>query len=45
VLHAFRECVQPFREYYTEPLDFIGVGDQVVVRHLEQALEAARLSG
>jgi ketosteroid isomerase-like protein len=31
VLQAFREWVQPFSEYYTEPLDFIGVGDQVVV--------------
>lgn len=31
VLDAFREWVEPFSEYYTEALDFIGVGDQVVV--------------
>jgi ketosteroid isomerase-like protein len=31
VIQAFREWVEPFSEYYTEPLDFIGLGDQVVI--------------
>ena len=31
VLQAFREWVEPFSEYYVEPLDFIEVGDRVVV--------------
>jgi ketosteroid isomerase-like protein len=31
VTKAFREWVEPFSEYYTEPLDFIGLGDQVVI--------------
>jgi ketosteroid isomerase-like protein len=31
VLQAFREWVAPFSEYYVEPLDFIEVGDRVVV--------------
>jgi ketosteroid isomerase-like protein len=31
VLQAFREWVAPFGEYYVEPLDFIEVGDRVVV--------------
>ncbi len=31
VIQAFREWVEPFSEYYTEPLDFIEAGDQVVI--------------
>ena len=31
VLQAFREWVQPFSEYYVEPLDFIEQGDLVIV--------------
>jgi ketosteroid isomerase-like protein len=31
VIQAFREWSQGFSEYYTEPLDFIEVGDRVVV--------------
>lgn len=31
VVQAFREWVEPFSEYYVEPLDFIEVGDRVVV--------------
>jgi ketosteroid isomerase-like protein len=31
VIRAFREWVEPFSEYYVEPLDFIGVGDRVVI--------------
>ena len=31
MLEAFREWVEPFREYYVEPLDFIEQGDLVIV--------------
>jgi ketosteroid isomerase-like protein len=31
VIQAFREWVEPFSEYYIEPLDFIAVGDRVVI--------------
>jgi ketosteroid isomerase-like protein len=31
VIHAFREWSESFSEYYIEPLDFIEVGDRVVV--------------
>src|SRR6188472_4588465 len=31
VIHAFREWLESFSEYYNEPLDFIEVGDRVVV--------------
>ena len=31
VIQAFREWVEAFSEYYNEPLDFIEVGDRVVV--------------
>ena len=31
VIQAFREWVEPFSEYYSEPLDFIEVGDRLVV--------------
>ena len=31
VIQAFREWVEPFSEYYAEPLDFIEVGDRVVI--------------
>ena len=31
VIQAFREWQESFREYYIEPLDFIEVGDRVVV--------------
>ena len=31
VIQALREWVEPFSEYYAEPLDYIGVGDRVVV--------------
>ena len=31
VIHAFREWLEPFSEYYNEPVDFIEVGDRVVV--------------
>jgi ketosteroid isomerase-like protein len=31
VIQAFREWVEPFSEYYTEPLDYIDVGDRVVI--------------
>jgi len=31
VIEAFREWLEPFSEYYAEPLDFIEVGDRVVV--------------
>jgi ketosteroid isomerase-like protein len=31
VIQAFREWVEPFSEYYSEPLDFIEVGDRVVI--------------
>jgi ketosteroid isomerase-like protein len=30
-LRAFREWVEPFSEYYVEPLDFIEQGDLVIV--------------
>ena len=30
VIQAFREWLEPFSEYYIEPLDFIEVGDRVV---------------
>jgi hypothetical protein len=33
VIQAFREWLEPFSEYYIEPLDFIEVGDRVVVPH------------
>ena len=31
VIQAFREWLESFSEYYIEPLDFIEVGDRVVV--------------
>ena len=31
VAQAFREWVEPFREYRSEALDYIGLGDSVVV--------------
>ena len=31
VIQAFREWLEPFSEYYIEPLDFIAMGDRVVV--------------
>jgi ketosteroid isomerase-like protein len=31
VIEAFREWVEPFSEFYAEPLDFIEVGDRVVI--------------
>ena len=31
VIHAFREWVEPFSEYYVEPLDFIEQADRVIV--------------
>ena len=31
VIQAFREWVEPFSEYRTEPLDYIDVGDRVVI--------------
>jgi ketosteroid isomerase-like protein len=31
VIQAYREWLEPFSEYYVEPLDFIEVGDRVVV--------------
>ena len=31
VINAFREWLESFSEYYNEPLDFIEVGDRVVV--------------
>ncbi len=31
VIQAFREWVEPFSEYYVEPLDFIEKGDLVIV--------------
>jgi len=31
VVQAFREWVEPFSEYHSEPLDYIGVGESVVV--------------
>ena len=31
VIQAFREWVEPFSEYYVEPLDFIEQGDLVIV--------------
>jgi ketosteroid isomerase-like protein len=31
VIQAFREWVEPFSEYYIEPLDFIEQGDWVII--------------
>ena len=31
MIQAFREWVEPFSEYYVEPLDFIEQGDRVIV--------------
>jgi SnoaL-like polyketide cyclase. len=31
VIQAFKEWVEPFSEYHAEPLDYIEVGDHVVV--------------
>ena len=31
VIQAFREWVEPFREYYIEPLDFIEQEDRVII--------------
>jgi ketosteroid isomerase-like protein len=31
VIQAYKEWVDPFSEYFTEPLDFIEVGDEFVV--------------
>ncbi len=31
VIQAFREWLEPFSEFYAEPLDFIEVGDRVVI--------------
>jgi ketosteroid isomerase-like protein len=41
VIHAFREWLEPFSEYYNEPLDFIEVGDRVVVPNRQSGIGSA----
>ena len=41
VIQAFREWVEPFSEYYNEPLDFIEVGDRVVVPNRQSGIGSA----
>ena len=41
VIQAFREWVEPFSEYYVEPLDFIEVGDRVVVPNRQWGIGSA----
>ena len=38
VAQAFREWVEPFSEYYIEPLDFIEVGDRVVMPNRQSGI-------
>ena len=38
VIQAFREWVEPFSEYYSEALDFIEVGDRVVVPNRQRGI-------
>jgi ketosteroid isomerase-like protein len=38
VIQAFREWLEPFSEYYNEPLDFIEVGDRVVVPNRQSGI-------
>ena len=41
VIQAFREWVEAFSEYYNEPLDFIEVGDRVVVPNQQRGIGSA----
>jgi ketosteroid isomerase-like protein len=41
VIRAFREWVEAFSEYYNEPLDFIEVGDRVVVPNRQRGIGSA----
>jgi ketosteroid isomerase-like protein len=41
VIQAFREWVEAFSEYYNEPLDFIEVGDRVVVPNRQRGIGSA----
>jgi ketosteroid isomerase-like protein len=38
VIQAFREWMEPFSEYYNEQLDFIEVGDRVVVPNRQSGI-------
>ena len=38
VIQAFREWSEAFSEYYNEPLDFIEVGDRVVVPNRQRGI-------
>jgi len=38
VIEAFREWMEPFSDYYNEQLDFIGVGDRVVVPNRQSGI-------
>jgi ketosteroid isomerase-like protein len=41
VIQAFREWSEAFSEYYAEPLDFIAVGDRVVVPNRQWGIGGA----
>jgi ketosteroid isomerase-like protein len=41
VIQAFREWVEPFSEYRVEPLDYIEVGDYVVVPNRQRGVGKA----
>ena len=41
VIQAFREWVEPFREYYIEPLDFIEQEDRVIILQLHRGIGSA----
>ena len=41
LIQAFREWVEEFSEYYNEPLDFIEVGDRVVVPNRQSGIGSA----
>jgi ketosteroid isomerase-like protein len=41
LIQAFREWMEPFSEYYNEPLDFIEVGDRVVVPNRQSGIGSA----
>jgi ketosteroid isomerase-like protein len=38
VIEAFREWLEPFSEFYVEPLDFIEQGDRVVVPNRQRGI-------
>src|SRR4029453_6609591 len=42
VIHALREWLESFSEYYNEPLDFIEVGDRVVVPNRQWGVGSTR---